>query len=37
MVSRLRRKLEQISPLAQPLRAVHGVGYEFTSALERLD
>ncbi|QFY42163.1 response regulator transcription factor [Candidatus Methylospira mobilis] len=37
IVSRLRRKLEQISPLAQPLRAVHGVGYEFTSALERLD
>jgi len=37
VVSRLRRKLEQISPLAQPLRAVHGVGYEFTSALERLD
>jgi DNA-binding response OmpR family regulator len=37
IVSRLRRKLAQISPLTQPLRAVHGVGYEFTAFLEPKD
>jgi len=37
IISRLRRKLKQISPLLQPLRAVHGAGYEFTAVLVRAD
>ena len=36
VVSRLRRKIHQLYPLSQPIRAVHSIGYVFTDSVRSI-
>jgi DNA-binding response OmpR family regulator len=36
MVSRLRRKINSLYPLSQPIKAVHSIGYVFTDTVKSM-